>query len=244
MAVLLGILFGDLAAMKDSVEHARRSVNLLFLLAVSSFWFGCNNAAKEIVKERVIYTRERDFNLLVGSYYASKLLLLTLFSCSQAVLLFAIVRAWCSPPGPLFAELLVLMALAVAGVTLGLAISAFAATEEMAITLIPMAVIPQIILSGAISPLAGVSKKLALVGISTYWGKRGLDASLPDDVAGWLPSLERHSTSAAVLVLGLHAVVCIVAALLVLLWQNRRRRGLAALLGARRVRFAEEKNAP
>ena len=36
----------------------------MFLLAVSSFWFGCNNAAKEIVKERTIYTRERDFNLL------------------------------------------------------------------------------------------------------------------------------------------------------------------------------------
>ena len=27
-------------------------MNLLFLLAVTSFWFGCNNAAKEIVKER------------------------------------------------------------------------------------------------------------------------------------------------------------------------------------------------
>ena len=47
-------------------------MNLLFLLAVTSFWFGCNNAAKEIVKERAIYTRERDFNVQVGSYYCSK----------------------------------------------------------------------------------------------------------------------------------------------------------------------------
>ncbi|HEY7310887.1 MAG TPA: FHA domain-containing protein [Gemmataceae bacterium] len=231
VAVLLGLLFGNLDAVKDVEDHARRSVNLLFLLAVSSFWFGCNNAAKEIVKERVIYTRERDFNLLVASYYASKLLLLTLFSCSQAVLLFVVVRVWCAPPGPLLAELLVLTALALAGVTLGLAISAFAETEEMAITLIPMAVIPQIILSGAISPLEGVSKVLAVLGISTYWGKRGLDASLPSDVAASLPGLERHSTTAAVLVLLLHAAVCIAAALLMLWWQNRRRRGLAALLG-------------
>ncbi|MGH7168785.1 MAG: FHA domain-containing protein, partial [Gemmataceae bacterium] len=80
VALLLRLLFGDLGTMKDTVEHARRSVSMMFLLAVSSFWFGCNNAAKEIVKERVIYTRERDFNLLVASYYASKLLLLTLFS--------------------------------------------------------------------------------------------------------------------------------------------------------------------
>ena len=53
----------------------------------------------------------------------------------------------------------------------------------MAITLIPMAIIPQIILSGTISPLEGWSKALALVGISTYWGKRGLDACLPETVA-------------------------------------------------------------
>jgi ABC-type multidrug transport system ATPase subunit len=230
VAVLLVLLFGDLGKVKDPFEHARRSVNLMFLLAVSSFWFGCNSAAKEIVKERTIYTRERDFNLRVGSYYTSKLLLLTAFSCLQTLLLFAVVRHWCAPPGPAWGEVLVLLALALAGVTLGLAISAFAATEEMAITLIPMAIIPQIILSGAISPLEGLSKALALVGISTYWGKRGLDACLPENVAK-LARLEQHSTGGAVLVLLAHAAVCVLAALAVLHWQNLRRRGLAAMLG-------------
>jgi energy-coupling factor transporter ATP-binding protein EcfA2 len=75
VAVLLGLLFGNLNEVKDNpLDYAQRTVNLMFLLAVSSFWFGCNNAAKEIVKERTIYTRERDFNLLVSSYYASKFL--------------------------------------------------------------------------------------------------------------------------------------------------------------------------
>ncbi len=227
-AVLLGLLFGDLAKVKELGEHARRSVNLMFLLAVSSFWFGCNNAAKEIVKERTIYTRERDFNLRVESYYASKLLLVTACSWVQAGLLFAVVRFCCAPPGPIASELIVLLALALAGVTLGLALSAFAATEEMAITLIPMAVIPQIILSGTISPLEGWSKALALVGISTYWGKRGLDACLPPEVAAQaLPGgLEQHSTGVAVLVLLAHAVAGIAVALAVLHWQSRRGRGL------------------
>lgn len=229
VAVLLGLLFGDLGTVKDTFEHARRSVNLMFLLAVSSFWFGCNNAAKEIVKERTIYTRERDFNLLVGSYYASKLLLLTVVSWLQTVLLFVIVRAWCSPPGSFASELMMLLALALAGVTLGLAISTFAATEEMAITLIPMAVIPQIILSGAISPLEGTSKALALVGISTYWGKRGMDACLPDNVIKTM-GLEEHSMGGALLMLMVHAGVCVIAALVMLYWQNRRRGGLLALL--------------
>jgi ABC-type multidrug transport system ATPase subunit/pSer/pThr/pTyr-binding forkhead associated (FHA) protein len=223
VAVLLGLLFGNLDRVDNPAEHAGRSINLLFLLAVSSFWFGCNNAAKEIVKERTIYTRERDFNLLVESYYASKLLLLTVFSWLQTVLLFAVVRSWCSPPGPFVSELGVLLALALAGVTLGLAISALSATEEMAITLIPVAVIPQIILSGAISPLEGLSKALAVAGIATYWGKRGLDGCLPEDVAKLSPGLVQHSSAAAVLVLLAHAAVGVAVALALLRWQNRRR---------------------
>ncbi len=226
VALLLGVLFGNLDKMprqelEEKAAYAGRCVNLMFLLAVSSFWFGCNNAAKEIVKERTIYTRERDFNLRVSSYYASKLLLLTAFSWLQTLLLFTIVRLWCCPPGSLANELTVLFALALAGVTLGLAISALATTEEMAITLIPMAVIPQIILSGTISPLEGWSKLLAIVGISTYWGKRGMDACLPADVA---VGQAENSVGLSVIMLLAHALVGVTVALFVLHWQNRRGR--------------------
>ena len=105
-------------------------MNLLFLLAVTSFWFGCNNAAKEIVKERTIYTRERDFNVQVGSYYCSKFLLIMLFSGLQVLVLAGIVKDWCDPPGAFAAQCLVLTCLAAAGVALGLAISAAAPTRK------------------------------------------------------------------------------------------------------------------
>jgi ABC-type multidrug transport system ATPase subunit len=224
VAVLLVILFGDLKDVTGP-EHARRSVNLLFLLAVSAFWFGCNNAAKEVVKERTIYTRERDFNLRIESYYTSKLLLLTAFSWIQTVILFVIVRHWCDPPGDAAAELSVLLGLALAGVTLGLAISVCSPTEEMAITMIPLAVIPQIILSGAISPLKDLSKGLAQGCITTYWGKRGLDGCLPEGVAKMVPfGLEQHSTGAALAVILVHAGLGVLVALVVLHWQGRRRR--------------------
>jgi ABC-type multidrug transport system ATPase subunit/pSer/pThr/pTyr-binding forkhead associated (FHA) protein len=230
VALLLGLLFGRLERLVE-LERAARTVNLMFLVAVSSFWFGCNNAAKEIVKERTIFSRERDFNLHPGSYYASKLLVLTTFSALQALLLFAVVRLWCQPAGSFALELMVLLGLALAGVTLGLAISAAAASEEMAITLVPMAIIPQIILSGAIAPLHGLSKALALIAVSTYWGKRGLDACLPEDLAEMVPGgLEQHSTVIALLVLLLHTAVSMVVALLVLHLRNRRGPGLTALV--------------
>jgi len=173
----------------------------------------------------VIFSRERDFNLRVESYYASKLLLLTVFSWLQTVLLFSIVGLWCHPPGPFARELLVLLALALAGVTLGLAISACATTEEMAIAFIPMAIIPQIILSGAISPLQGFSKVLARVAIATYAGKRGLDGCLPESVTAVLPQgLEHDMTGMAVLVLLAQSAAGVAVALAVLHWQSGRGR--------------------
>jgi ABC-type multidrug transport system ATPase subunit/pSer/pThr/pTyr-binding forkhead associated (FHA) protein len=222
VAGLLGLLFGDLDA-EASLVRANRSVNLLFVVAISSFWFGCNNAAKEVVKERTIFRRERDFNLRNESYYASKVMLLTAFSWLQTLLLFSIVGAWCRPPLLFKAEsVVVLLTLALTGVTLGLAISTLAATEEMAITLIPLAVIPQIILSDVIAPLGGWSKGLALLAISTYWGNRGLDACLEPKVAGDA-GLESHSIWVAVMVLLVHAAVCVAASLIVLHRENQRR---------------------
>ena len=72
----------NLDDVSDPIERRAQTVNLLFLLAVSCFWFGCNTAAKELVKERVIFLRERDFNLRVGSYFASKFLVLALIGAA------------------------------------------------------------------------------------------------------------------------------------------------------------------
>ena len=123
---------------------------------MSCFWFGCNTAAKELVKERVIFLRERDFNLRVGSYFVSKFLVLALIGVAQATLLFGIVRAWCRPPGRRLSQWLTLAALAAAGTAVGLLISAVARSEEVATALVPIAVIPQIILAGVVAPLERV----------------------------------------------------------------------------------------
>lgn len=182
VALLLGMVFGRLGDVADPVEQARRTVNLLLLLALSSFWFGCNTSAKELVKERAIFLRERGYNLRVGAYLASKLLVLTPVALGQATLLFAIVRVWCGPSGPVASQWLVLASLAAAGTGLGLLISAASRSEEVATALVPLAVIPQIVLAGVIAPLNGVAEWLAKWSISVYWGQQGLEALLPSDV--------------------------------------------------------------
>src|SRR5262249_13699491 len=58
---------------------------LLNILVIAVLWFGCNNAAKEIVKEEAIYGRERAVNLRIGPYLGSKMLVLGVIAAIQTL---------------------------------------------------------------------------------------------------------------------------------------------------------------
>jgi ABC-type multidrug transport system ATPase subunit len=223
VALLLGLVFGDLSSLSDP-ERLGRTPSLLFMLTVSCFWFGCNTAAKEIVKERVIYQRERDYNLRVGSYFASKLLVLTVIGVVQATLLFGVVRPWCHPPGPAVSQWLTLAALATAGTSLGLLLSALARSEEVATALVPIAVIPQIILSGQIAPLSGLARFLARGLVCLYWGQQAIERLLPADDLFFLSRTE-EDWRIPLLVVVLHALVTAIGTVVVLRFAGARGRG-------------------
>ncbi|MFN5907556.1 MAG: ABC transporter ATP-binding protein, partial [Planctomyces sp.] len=71
VAFLVVVMFGDVSG-EELPQRASKSASIMFLLAISSVWFGCNNAAREIVKEKAIYVRERDVNLQTTAYVVSK----------------------------------------------------------------------------------------------------------------------------------------------------------------------------
>lgn len=201
---------------------AARTKNLLLLLAVSCFWLGCNTAAKELVKERVIFLRERDFNLRVLSYFTSKLLVLALIGLVQATLLFGIVRVWCGPGGSMPWQWATLVELAMAGTAVGLLISALARSEEVATALVPIAVIPQIILANVVAPLSGLAQALAQGLVTVYWGQKGLERLL-SEAGSTIVSREGEAFSSPwVIVLAQAAVVA--AATVVVLWQTKGKR--------------------
>jgi hypothetical protein len=217
VAALLCIVFGRLDAIEHPPARALRTINLLLLLNVSCFWFGCNNAAKELVKERVIWKRERDFNLRIDSYFVSKFGVLILIALTQAGLLFGIVRWWCGPPGPAVWQAFTLAVVAVSGTGLGLLISALARTEVVAVALVPIAVIPQIILAGVIAPLRGLGELLAEGLTTARWAQRALESLLPDETLA-LVQLDRASYSWQVAMMATHVLV-FAAATLMVLWQ-------------------------
>jgi len=161
---------------------AALTAKILFLLGISCLWFGCNNAAKEIVKEREIYGQERNVGLKVLSYYGSKLIVLGLASILQSSLLYGGVRLFTHLGGDALSQGVLLSLVSLTGVAIGLAISAVANSEGVAVTLVPISLIPQIVMAGILAPLAGHARGLAQLAISAYWGYQGLVGTLDSSV--------------------------------------------------------------
>jgi hypothetical protein len=132
---------------------------LVFMLATTGVWFGVINAAREICKEAHVLRRERLAGLHPGPYLASKLAGMVALVLVQSALLLAVVAAHVRLPrdgviGPAIVELYATLVLAgVAGVALGLCLSALASTPDKATSLIPLAIVPQVVFAGVMFAL-------------------------------------------------------------------------------------------
>lgn len=210
IGLLLAMVFGagDGGAPHDS--------SLLFLLGISALWLGCNNASKEIVKERPIYQRERDVNLSVPAYLAAKMVVIGGFSLVLVAILFLITLLFAHVPGSNLGQLAMMAVSALVGTALGLLISAASKTRDQANTLVPLALIPQIVLAGVIVPdLPWVPDLIAQTAISGFWTYDGMMAVLADGVGDALGALT---------VLAAHFVAFLGAALAILVIRDRRGR--------------------
>ncbi|GAB4130750.1 MAG: hypothetical protein Fur0041_00250 [Bacteroidia bacterium] len=148
-----------------------------FLMAICAIWFGANNAAREIVSELPIYKRERMFNMMIPTYILSKLTVLGFFSAIQSVLFIGIVSLnysgatpeWNDPIGS-FNWMLVL---ALSSTLMGLMLSAVVDTAEKVMTLVPLALIPQIMLAGLVAKIKNPVVEYISYGTLSRWGTEG-----------------------------------------------------------------------
>ena len=73
-------------------------------------------------------------------------------------------------PGDRLEQFLLLTIGAMAGTAMGLVISALANTRDQATTIVPLALVPQLILAGVLVPkLPDLAKAVAKVAVSGYW---------------------------------------------------------------------------
>ena len=207
VGVALTMVFG-------TVTSGPKQFSLLFFLGISSFWYGCNNAAKEIAKELPIYRLERDVNLSVVSYVLSKTALLSVVGLGQVALLFVIVSAITGVPGSSTGQFWAMSIAMLTGTATGLLLSAVSNSTDQASTLIPIALIPQILLAGVIVPdLPALADFMAHTMVSGFWIYRAMSSILNDD---------RGKVSIAILVLTIHTMVCFAASCFILFVRDAR----------------------
>jgi ABC-type multidrug transport system ATPase subunit len=208
VGVALTMVFGTVS------PTGPKQFSLLFFLGISSFWYGCNNAAKEIAKELPIYRLERDVNLSVVSYVLSKMALLSVVGLGQVALLFAIVSAITGIPGSAAGQFWAMSIAMLTGTATGLLLSAVSSTTDQASTLIPIALIPQILLAGVIVPdLPTLADIMAHTMVSGFWIYRAMSSILNED---------HGKVSLAIIVLLIHTVVCFAASCFILFVRDAR----------------------
>jgi ABC-type multidrug transport system ATPase subunit len=177
---------------------------VLFFAYIATLWFGCGNAAQEIVKELPMFRRERLIGLGRHEYLLAKFLSLARITVVQSLLLYGVMElGTCGIGGAVGWQIPGLILTAFASVGIGLAISAWARTVLQAVMLVPLVLIPQILFSG-FTPPAGdmkpgpyfVSRLMpsasvqSVMDVSLFWGKK-ISGSLRVDYPPAFSNLNR-----------------------------------------------------
>ncbi len=189
IGLLLALVFqSDLLSAEQAVKSNELDTTRLanpkmaaFLLAIAMAWLGATNAAREIVKERAVYQRERLVSVQIVPYLMSKALLLLGLCALQALLLllFVSLRIRFSHPGfegygSLF---LTLTFIGISSAALGLLVSALVSSVDQAGSLVPVILLPQIFLCGALLPLQGGLELISQATIAR-WGYVGVGQAM------------------------------------------------------------------
>ena len=167
IALLIGqpVLIG-LALSLVSVDEGAIPYKLFFGMVVA-FWFGCSNAAPQIVRERAILQRERGVGLGLTAYLGAKFAFFGLLTLLQVIVLWTILAVpWYPKVGTYPAEggaaawlvgqawqAIGALAMVFCATAWGLGVSAWAKKTAQASFVVPLLVIPQILFSGFVFPL-------------------------------------------------------------------------------------------
>jgi ABC-type multidrug transport system ATPase subunit/pSer/pThr/pTyr-binding forkhead associated (FHA) protein len=191
-AVLIGqapIIACLLCLIFDSVN-----ASVLFLMAVCAVWFGANNAAREIVCEQSIYKRERMFNQRIMTYIFSKVIVLGFFASIQSLLFTLIIAIRYSDLDPSWNNasytFFWMFALSLSATMMGLFISSIVSNTEKVMTIVPIILIPQVMLAGAVAKIPNAIVELLSYLTLSRWGNEGF-SYIQGDVKMTVPDMEK-----------------------------------------------------
>ena len=179
ITLLIATVTGD-----DLFVSFKATRNGSFALVCACIWTGIFNSIRSICRERDIIRREHRTGLRMSSYVAAHMLYEGLLSMSEAlvatILTWVVNRSHFMEGGVIFPagiEMWVEFFLIIyASDIMAMMISSVVTNENVAMTVMPFALIIQMIFSGTVFELDGMAEKFSHLTISR-WGMNALSAS-------------------------------------------------------------------
>ena len=141
----------------------------LFLTLVVAMFLGLTNSADEVIRDRPMLNRERNHNLRIGYYIIGKILSLSAFALIQCFIYLLIGNAVLELREMFLVHLFWMFMTSLTGVGLGLLVSTIVTDIRTALNIIPLLLIPQIILGGALIKYEEMNRNLDFVYSIRHW---------------------------------------------------------------------------
>ena len=173
---MLAFLIGAVLRYSESKHYDFASAfhipTYLFLSLVVAMFLGLTNSVDDIIRDRPVLLRERNLNVRIGYYLLAKAITLGLFAVAQCAL-FTLIGDWMvSIRGLYWVEFTAMFLTAFSGISLGLMISSLAREGKTAVNIIPVVLIPQIILGGALIKYEEMNRNLDFIHAIHEWFDR------------------------------------------------------------------------
>lgn len=150
LALLISLTLRASSSPEYTFATALHIPSYLFLATIVAMFFGLTGAASEVLKDRALLKRESNAKVFVTGYVLAKALVLTGLSAVQSALFLWVGNAILEIHEMFLIYLGTMTLTAFIGVSLSLLVSVFAKTERAALNMVPLLLIPQILMAGAI----------------------------------------------------------------------------------------------
>jgi ABC-type multidrug transport system ATPase subunit len=165
LAALIGFVLRYAESSKYNFASAFHIPTYLFLALIVVMFLGLTNSADDIIRDRTILERERNLTIPLPYYVVCKFLTLSLFALIQCVLFLLIGDAILEIRGMFLPFLWFMVTTSLAGVAGGLLISSLVSDAKTAANIVPLVLIPQIILGGALIKYEEMNRNLNFIHI-------------------------------------------------------------------------------
>ena len=172
-APVLALMIGTLLRYSESGKYDFASAfhipTYLFLGLLVAMFLSLTNSADDIIRDRPVLQRERNLDVRLPYYIFAKMSSLSVFALVQCILFVWIGNYILEIRGMFWLHLGLMFMTSVGSLALGLLVSSLVSDAKTAANIVPLVLIPQILMSGALIKYEDMNRNLSLVYSLTRW---------------------------------------------------------------------------